>query len=177
LSQQIATVPAPHKGRYGAPRLQDALAERGDPQGVQRLARLLKAAGRRGLGTRRFGPQTTDRDPAQPSAPNRLAERPAPPRPNQTWVPDLTCVRTGEGGLDAAVRLELGRRRGVGWATGEPRPARLAARAFQRPIPPRRPGQGLLPQSDRGVPSARRDWRGQREPAGRAARLSRRGHP
>ena len=62
----------------------------------------MKAAHLRGLCSRRYLPRTTQSDHDQPIAPNRLAQRPAPTGPNQTWVTDLTWVRTDEGWLHAS---------------------------------------------------------------------------
>lgn len=151
LRPKIRTVHAQHHGRYGAPRLQEELAERGDRQGCKRIARLMKKAGLRGRCSRRFVPCPTQSDHDQPIAPNRLAERPAPTGPNQTWVADLTCVWTGEGWLDVAVRLDLWSRRVVGWATAATLHARLATQALTMALQHRRPTRGLLHHSDRGV--------------------------
>ena len=107
LLPKICAVHAPHRGRYGAPRIRDELAAQGERHGGKRLARLMKAAGLRGLCARRFVPQTTQSDHDHPIAPNRLAERPAPTGPNQIWVTDLTSVWTQEGWLYVAVILDL----------------------------------------------------------------------
>ena len=101
LLPKIRAVFARHKGRYGSPRIQDELADQGARHGGKRIARLMKAAGLRGRCSRRFVPRTTHSDHEHPIAPNLLGERRAPIGPNQTWVTDLTYVRTAQGWLYA----------------------------------------------------------------------------
>ena len=60
LLPQIQALHAHHRGRYGAPRIQGALAQRGQRHGTKRIARLMQHAGLRGLGPKRFVPRTTD---------------------------------------------------------------------------------------------------------------------
>ena len=177
LAQKITVVHQKHRGRYGAPRIQDELADEGDKHGVKRIARLMKAKGIQGLCSRRFVPRTTQSDHDQPIAPNLMAQAPAPTGPNQTWVTDLTYVRTQEGWLYVAVMLDLWSRRVVGWATGETLHASLARRALQMAIQHRRPGQGLLHHSDRGVQYASGEYRGLLSAAGLEASMSRSGNP
>jgi eukaryotic-like serine/threonine-protein kinase len=54
--------------------------------------------------------RTTQSDHDHPIAPNLLAQRPVPTGPDQTWVTDLTYVRTAEGWLYVAVQTEIVRR-------------------------------------------------------------------
>jgi putative transposase len=177
LTEQIQVVHEQHKSRYGAPRIQHELAEQGSRHSVKRIARLMKSAGIQGLSPKRFVPQTTDSDHDQPIAPNRMAQSPAPTGANQTWVTDLTYVWTEEGWLYVAVMLDLWSRRVVGWATGETLHARLASRALTMAIQHRRPGQGLMHHSDRGVQYASSDYREQLKAAGLEASMSRKGNP
>lgn len=92
---------------YGSPRLTEELQARGIAGSENRVARLMRAHGLRAQGGRRFVPRTTDSDPDEPIAPNRLAERPAPDGPNQVWLQDLTYVPTQEGWLYLALVLDL----------------------------------------------------------------------
>lgn len=177
LLEQIRRVHIRHQGRYGAPRIQHELAEQGAKHGVKRIARLMQGAGLRGLCPRRFVPCTTQSDHDQPIAPNRLAQRPAPTGPNQTWVTDLTYVWTAEGWLYVAVLLDLWSRRVVGWATAKTLHARLASQALQMALYQRRPPKGLLHHSDRGVQYASREYRDLLATASLEASMSRTGNP
>jgi transposase InsO family protein len=177
LLTKIRTVHQQHQGRYGAPRIQKELAEQGDRHGGKRIARLMKAAGIRGRCLRRFVPRTTQSEHDQPIAPNLLAQQPAPTGPNQTWVTDLTYVWTEEGWLYVAVMLDLWSRRVVGWATAETLHAQLATSALQMAVKQRRPPQGLLHHSDRGVQYASGEYRGLLSAAHIQPSMSRAGNP
>lgn len=180
LLPKIRAVFARHQGRYGAPRIQEELAGQGARHGGKRIARLMQGAGLRGLCSRSFIPRTTHSDHDHPSAPNLLAERPAPTAPNQTWVTDLTYVRTDEGWSRAcgmAVLLDLWSRRVVGWATAPTLHACLATRALQMALQHRRPPPGLLHHSERGVQYASGEYREVLRAGGREPSMSRQGNP
>ena len=78
LLPEILAVHQQHKGRFGAPRIQDQLAKQGFKHGCKRIARLMQQAGLRGLSPKRYVPQTTQSDHDQPIAPNHLAAAPPP---------------------------------------------------------------------------------------------------
>jgi transposase InsO family protein len=177
LLPKIRAVHEQHQGRYGAPRIQKELAAQGACHGGKRIARLMQADGLRGLCARRFVPRTTQSDHDQPMAPNRLAERPAPTGPNQTWVTDLTYVMTDEGWLYVAVILDLWSRCVVGWATAPTLHAALAVRALRMALQHRRPPPGLLHHSDRGVQYASGEYRALLAAARLEASMSRAGNP
>jgi transposase InsO family protein len=177
LLPRIRAVHKKHQGRYGAPRIRDELADQGQRHGGKRVARLMQAAGLRGLCSRRFVPRTTHSDHDQPIAPNLLAARPAPTGPNQTWVTDLTYVRTDEGWLYVAVILDLWSRCVVGWATAPTLHAQLAVRALRMAIQHRRPPPGVLHHSDRGVQYASGEYRALLAAARMEASMSRKGNP
>lgn len=177
LRPHIRAVHAQHQGRYGAPRIQAELAAHGQRHGCKRIARLMKADGLCGLCARRYVPQTTQSNHAEPLAPNRLAEAPAPSGPNQIWVTDLTYVWTAEGWLYVAVLVDLWSRRVVGWATGATLHATLTLRALRMALHQRHPPRGLLHHSDQGVQYACREYRELLAAAGLTASMSRRGNP
>lgn len=135
---------------YGGRRVAAALRRLGEPCGRHRVARLMRGRGLRAKQKRRFRPMTTDSRHLCPIAPNRLAQRPAPTRPDEVWLADLTYVATAEGWLYLAGVLDLFSRRLVGWAIDEIMPAALVARALRQAVARRRPPAGLLHHSDRG---------------------------
>ena len=177
LREKIRRVHTGHLGRYGAPRIQRELAAQGDRHGCKRIARLMRAEGIQGLCARRFVPRTTQSNHKHPIAPNRLAERPAPTGPNQTWVTDLTYVWTAEGWLYVAVLLDLWSRRVVGWVTAETLHTRLPTQALQMALRHRQPPRGVLHHSDRGVQYASGKYRGWLAAAGLEPSMSRAGNP
>ena len=177
LQREIRQVHQKHRGRYGAPRIQKELSAQGRRHGCKRIARLMRQEGLRGLCPRRFVPRTTQSDHDQPIAANLLAQEPAPTGPNQTWVTDLTYVKTNQGWLYVAVMLDLWSRRVVGWAAGETLHARLSKEALQMALRHRCPTPGLLHHSDRGVQFASAEYRSVINAAGLRPSMSRAGNP
>jgi putative transposase len=177
LLPQIRALHAHHRGRYGAPRLQAALTQRGQRHGTKRIARLLRQAGLRGLSPKRYVPRTTDSDHDHPVVANRLAQAAPPTGPNQIWVSDLTYVATQEGWLYVAVILDLWSRRVVGWSTGPTLQACLVVAALQMALKHRQPPRGLLHHSDRGVQYASAEHRAGLAAAGIEPSMSRAGNP
>ncbi len=150
LAAQIAAAHRTGRGNYGAPRIVRELREHGTPISQRRCARLMRELGLTGKKRHRRKPRTTDSRHGQPVAANQLAARPAPTGPNQTWVTDITYLRTAEGWLYLAVILDLWSRRVVGWACAVTLHASLALAALARALDQRRPPAGLLHHSDRG---------------------------
>ncbi len=137
----------------------------------------MRAVGLRGRCPKRFVPRTTDSDHDQPTAPNRLAQAPAPSGPNQIWVSDLTYVATREGWLYVAVIVDLWSRRVVGWSAGPTLQACLVVAALRMALKHRQPPRGLLHHSDRGVQYASAEYRSLIVAAGLELSMSRAGNP
>jgi transposase InsO family protein len=81
-----------HAGRYGTRRLRAELQAEGHRVGRYALRGWLRTSGLRALSTQSQRPRTTQADPAAVVAENRLLGRPAPARPNQVWVGDITYL-------------------------------------------------------------------------------------
>src|ERR1700756_1112975 len=110
-----------------------------------------KKLGLCGRQKRRYRPRTTDSAHDEPIAPHRLAELPAASRRDQLWASDITYVQTEEGWLYLAVIMDLYSRRIVGWAFAHHLGTELVAAALTMALVHRRPPQGLIHHSDRGV--------------------------
>ena len=177
LLEQIRTLHAQHRGRYGAPRIRAALAQRGQHHSTKRIARLMRQAGLRGLCPRRFVPRTTQSRHQQPIAPNRLEQGSGPTGPNQVWVSDLSYVPTQEGWLYVAVVLDLWSRRVVGWSTGSSLHSSLVVRALEMGLSRRQPPRGLVYHTDRGVQYATAEHRVVLAAAGIEPSMSRPANP
>ena len=131
----------------GSPRLTVALRRAGAPCGRHRVARLMRRAGRRARQKRRFRPRTMDSRHLCPIAPNRLAERAAPPaRPGEVWQADITRVAAKEGWLYVAGVLDASARAGS-WAGRRttPCPPRWSPVPSSAPPPPTGPAPGCSP--------------------------------
>ena len=161
---------------YGSPRVVKELRARGQRGGKNRVARLMREAGLHPKQKRRWRPTTTDSNHRQPIAENWLAKMPAPARPDQVWVADITYIDTGEGWLYLAGLLDACSRCCVGWQTGESLDAALVTQAWEKACRDRRPGPGLLHHSDRGVQYASGAMAALLAKSGAAASMSRRGN-
>ena len=144
---------------YGSPRLTVALRRQGECCGKNRVARLMREQGLKARQKRRFVPRTTQSDHDQPIAPNWLAKVPAPTRPDQVWVVDITYLATGEGWIYLAIILDACSRKVVGWALGLSLETSLVTEALSRAQKERLPAPGLLHHSDRGIQYASKTYR------------------
>jgi transposase InsO family protein len=132
LVADIGPIFVEHWQSYGSPRMTKALRERGHRCGKNPVARLMREAGPRPKEKRRrWRPVTTESNHSRPVAENWLSKMPAPDRPDQVWVADITYIDTGEGWLYLAGLLDACSRRCVGWQTGESLDAALVTRPGQ----------------------------------------------
>lgn len=159
LRAKIHAVHTASRGTYGSPRIKIELDRAGPPVGHNRVARVMRAAGLQGRTRRRYRVVTTDSRHSEPIAPNRLATTPAPTKPDQVWLTDITYVPTGEGWLYVAGVLDLFSRRLIGWAMGSSLETALPLAALRMAVHQRKPAPGLLHHSDRGVQYASGDYR------------------
>ncbi len=177
LRVHVRAVHTKSRGRYGAPRIREALKADGIPTSEKRVARLMREDGLRARRSRRAG-GTTDSRHREPVAPNRLARRfalAAHPAPDRAWVGDLTYVPTREGWLYLAVLLDLATRRVVGWATGATLDTALPLAALRQALAERRPAAGRLVHSDRGSQYASQAYRAVLAAHGAVQSMSRKG--
>jgi len=135
--------------RYGSPRLQRELRDRGHWVGRNRVMRLMRLDDLRGRAPRRWR-TTTISDPAAVAAPNLLQQRFAVARLNEVWAGDITAIATQEGWLYLAVLLDLYSRAIVGWALRPTLETELVLAAWHRALG-RRQRSPRVHHSDRGV--------------------------
>jgi len=151
LAEQIALIFLESRHTYGCRRIQQMLRRQGIQCGKNRICRLMEHQGLRPVQKRRFRPQTTQSQHAEPIAPNRLQQLPEPPqRPNQVWTADLTYIPTlEEGWLYFAAEMDLCSRRLAGWDLDDSLATPLVVEAFQRAT--KRWQAPRMHHSDRGV--------------------------
>ncbi len=162
---------------YGSPRVCAELRAIGQRCGKNRIGRLMREGGLRARQKRRFRPQTTLSKHSLPVTQNWLAKFPAPDRPNQIWLADITYIETAEGWLYLAAELDACSRKIAGWAAGEDLSTSLVLEAWQRatrryPLAP-----GLLHHSDRGSQYASSDFQSLLQNSKASCSMSRRGNP
>jgi putative transposase len=158
LLELIRAVFVRFRGRYGAPRIQGRLAKQGVFVSRKRVARLMRDAGLRAKGARKYK-ATTDSKHALPVAPNLLERRFEVDQPNTAWVSDITYLWTRQGWMYLAVIIDLYSRKVVGWSLRERMTAELVCEALDAAVRQRCPPPGLIFHSDRGCQYASRVFR------------------
>ena len=104
---------------YGSPRVWLELRNRGVKVGRKRVARIMRANGRKGAYLRRgWKHGSTRQNPRHTAAPDLLGRDFTATRPNQKWVADLTRILTGEGVLWLASVRDAFSNKVVGWDSG-----------------------------------------------------------
>jgi putative transposase len=179
LTEEITTIHAEVKGRYGSPRVHAELVARGHGCCVNFVAKLMRRAGIAAKTKRKFK-QTTDSDHALPVAENLLDRAFDPEEPNARWCADITYVPTREGWLYLAVVEDLFSRMVVGWSMAETMTSRLVVDALELALARRlslkgSSSPGLLAHSDRGSQYASEHYQRRLAEERIACSMSRRG--
>jgi transposase InsO family protein len=158
LLAAIQRIFAKFHARYGAPRVRDELTREGITVSRKRVARLMRDAGLKAKGRRKYKP-TTDSNHALPVAPNLLKRDFRADVPDRVWVSDITYIWTRQGWMYLAVILDLCSRKVVGWSLADRMTAALVCDALDAAVRLRRPKTGLIFHSDRGSQYASRAFR------------------
>ena len=149
-----------HKRRYGARRIAVELAARGQPCGVDRVAKLLKMQGLRAIQPQAYKPRTTNSQHTLGYNPTLLLRSSPPVQLNRVWVADITYLPLKIGGFAyLASLMDLCSRRVVGWSVDAQMTDSLVIDALQKAIALRQPPPGLVHHSDRGGQYASHDYR------------------
>jgi putative transposase len=158
LIERISQAHADSRGLYGSPRVTAELNDSGIEVCENTVARLMREMDLRSKIVRKFRPKTTDSNHPNPVAPNRLDRLFSAEEPNRKWCCDITYVPTDEGMLYLAAVIDLCSRRIVGWSMADHLKASLCMNALEMAVLHRRPDEGLLHHSDRGVQYACDDY-------------------
>ncbi len=150
-----------HKRRYGARRIAVELVARGEPCGVDRVAKLLKIQGLKAIQPKSFKPQTTDSRHTLGYSPNLLLSMSPATRSIASGSADITYIPLRNVSFAyLALLLDLCSRRVVGWSLAEHMTETLVLDALQHAIRCRQPPPDLVHHSDRGGQYAGRAYRG-----------------
>ncbi len=134
---------------YGVPRIHAELAEEHSVHvGRKRVARLMRAAGLRGVSRRRFV-RTTVADIHAELPPDLVDRNFRIGELDRLWVADITYVPTWAGFLYLAIVLDACSRKVVGWAMENHLRTELVLAAIDMALAQRRP-QGVIHHSDHG---------------------------
>jgi putative transposase len=137
---------------YGSPRVWLELRNRGVKVGRKRVARIMRANGRKGAFLRKgWKHGSTRQNPKHTAAPDLLGRDFTAAAPNHKWVADLTRILTGEGVLWLASVRDAFSNKVVGWDSGPRASTELVISALDYAIWSRdvRDGQ-LVHHSDKG---------------------------
>jgi len=109
-------------------------------------------------------------------APNRLQQKFEVANPNETWVTDITHIRTHEGWLYLAVVIDLYSRRVVGWSMQSRIKKELVLNALLMAVWRRKPDSLVTVHSDQGSQYTSHDWQAFLNANNLQASMSRRGN-
>lgn len=175
LVQAIEQLHKKHKGRYGTPRITDALHKQGMTVNHKKVAKVMKTEGLQCRLRKRFKICTTDSKHEYAIAPNGLNRAFAQEAPNKVWVADITYIHTLEGWLFCALVMDLFSRRIVGWALDSHMSQGLTQEALRVALGQRQPAKGLMHHSDRGSQYAANAYRDLLKARGIEVSMSRKG--
>ena len=148
LTQRIGWIHFRSRGTYGARRIHAELADEGARVGHKRVARLMRAAGLRGVSRRKYL-RTTIREVRNRPAADLVQRNFTAAGPNRLWVADITYVSTWTGNLYLAVVVDPWSRRVVGWAMATHLRTELVLDALEMAVRQRRP-LGVIHHSEQG---------------------------
>ena len=160
---------------YGYRKVTRDLRDLGEQCGKHRVARLMRNEGLRaqvGYGRRpgmRGGKASLVAD-------NQLDRQFDVPRANESWVTDITYIRTHEGWMYLAVVIDLFSRQVVGWSMQSRMQTDLVLQAMTMAVWRRKPARGLMIHSDQGSQFTGHDWQDFLTANGIECSMSRRGN-
>ena len=147
------------RATYGSPRIAIDLAEQGIEVSESTVARRMKVLRISPKRRKRFIP-TTDSNHQQAIAPNHLNREFSAEKIAQKWVSDLTYFRVGKSWHYLTVIIDLADRAVVGWTISNNMTAEhTIIQAFKNALNKRKPLEGMLFHSDRGVQYACKDFK------------------
>ena len=160
---------------YGYRKIHSDLKDLGEACSRHRVAKLMKREGIKaqvGYGKRpgRYGGK-----PAH-VAQNILDRSFSPEAPNQSWVTDITYIKTHEGWLYLAVVLDLYSRAVVGWSMSSRMESELVTQALLSAVWRRKPKDTVLIHSDQGSQFTGYEWQSFLEKHNLKPSMSRRGN-
>lgn len=161
-------------GVYGYRKVHSDLRDIGEKCGVNRVYRLMRDEGLKA--------QVGYRKPRHRSGenhivvPNRLQRQFNPESPDQSWVTDITHIRTHEGWLYLAVVVDLFSRKVIGWSMQSRITKEIVLDAILMAVWRRNPKKVVTVHSDQGSQYTSHDWQHFLKVNGLEGSMSRRGN-
>ena len=147
LSTEIARVFVRHKGRYGSPRIHQALKTTGWAVSRRRVAQLMRRAGLRAKAVQGYRAKVNIHQ-LYARHPNRLWTAQVTGA-NQVWVGDITFLKVANSWRYLAIVMDQHTRRILAWSLTRRRTA-LVTSAVLLAAAGTRPARGAIFHSDRG---------------------------
>jgi putative transposase len=175
LLTRIQAVYAASEGTYGSPRIWGVLQQAGIRVSRKRVARLMREAGlrARAAGLYHANPGTHT---FFTNVPNRIRKLEIDGA-DQVWVGDITYLKVAGIWRYLAVVMDRYSRRILGWCLGLHKDAKLTVCALNRALFRRRPAEGLIFHSDRGIEYAAFEFRTRLAAVGIVQSMNRPGKP
>ena len=159
---------------YGYRKIHRDLQDYGERCGINRVHKLMRIDSIRA--------QVGYRKPRHRSGevhvvtPNTLAREFNPSQPNQSWVTDITYIRTHEGWLYLGVVMDLYSRKIIGWSMGSRMVKELVLDALLMAVWRRKPASRVIVHSDQGSQYTSYEWQEFLKEHGLEGSMSRRGN-
>ena len=158
LREMIRQAYDEHNGTAGSRTIEADLKALGMECSKNRVAREMRQMGLKCKTKRRFV-ATTDSSHKEPVAPNILDRNFTQSSPNRAWVSDITYLPVSGRWFYLVVFIDLFSRKVVGWDLSSSLHAESTLKAFENAVRLRKPPQGLIVHSDRGIQYASKDFR------------------
>jgi transposase InsO family protein len=138
-------------GTYGSVRLTKELVKKGYGKNRKRVLESMVRQQLQSKRHRKFRVCTTDSKHSYTVSDNIINRNFSPEKKNQVWVTDITYLKSNDGWLYLTVFIDLFSRMIVGWSLSDNLGHESVVKALQRGLWRRKPAEGLIIHSDRGI--------------------------
>ncbi len=149
LTAKISCLHKASRELYGSPNIHQDLIEEGEAVGVNRVAKLMRAANIKAKTARRFVITTHSKNTLKP-APDLVKRQFNVNQKNKVWVTDTTFIATRKGWLYLATVLDLYSRKIIGWSMGSRNNSDLVCDALTMAHWRRNRARDVIVHSDQG---------------------------